>query len=162
MAKKVDPPKAEETKEDTPGKSKKGWGKIILLVVGLLVLAGGGGVAYIILADDSPEGEKTKHVESHYLALEPFLINLADKDVRRYLKVKMELEVPNEKAAKELEKSLPRLRDACILLLSNQTYNDISSTEGKVKLKEQIMKRVAELPGGQKVSHIFFTEFVAQ
>ncbi len=158
MAKKPEPEKAPET----PAKPKKGKLKIILLAVALLVLGGGGALAYLILADDNPEEKKTKHVESHYMSLEPFLINLADQDVRRYLKLKLELEVPSEKVAKELEKSLPRIRDACILLLSNKTYHDLSSTDGKMKLKQEILQRLAEVPAGQKVSNLYFTEFVAQ
>jgi flagellar FliL protein len=68
----------------------------------------------------------------------------------------------SEGTVKELEKSLPRLRDALILLLSSKTYLDLSSFEGKQQLKQDIKKRVSELPVGKKVTDVFFTEFVAQ
>ena len=96
------------------------------------------------------------------MPLEPFLVNLADKESRRYLKLKVELEVNNEETAKELEKSMPRIRDALILLLSSKTYLDLASYQGKKQLKQEIKQKVTALPGGNKISDVFFTEFVAQ
>ena len=94
--------------------------------------------------------------------MDPFLVNLADKESRRYLKLKVELEVDSEGSEKELEKFLPHIRDGLILLLSSKTYLDLSTVEGKQQLKEEIKRRVSALPGGKKVSNVFFTEFVAQ
>ena len=74
----------------------------------------------------------------------------------------MEIEVDSDETVKEMEKSLPRLRDALILLLSSKTYLDLSSFEGKQQLKKEIKQRLSALPGGKKVSDVFFTEFVAQ
>ena len=146
---------------------KRNLKKILILAFIGLLLAGGGLVAYILVTDEPPVGKEAqasqpapKHVVT--MPLDPFLVNLADKESRRYLKLKVELEVDNEGTAKELEKSLPRIRDALILLLSSKTYLDLSSYEGKQQLKQEIKKRVTALPGGSKVSEVFFTEFVAQ
>ena len=126
-------------------------------------MAEAGGGAYFFLMGEAPaKGESPAHAERHIMTLDPFLVNLADKDSRRYLKVKLDLEVPNEKAAKELEKSLPRLRDATILLLSSKSYADISTSEGKLQLKQQLLQQMTGLPGGKKIHGVFFTEFVAQ
>jgi flagellar FliL protein len=131
------------------------------------LLAGGGLVAYILMVDEPPAGKEAQASQASAknrvsMPLEPFLVNLADKETRRYLKLKVELEVDNEASVKELEKSLPRIRDALILLLSGKTYLDLSSFEGKQQLKEDIKKKVGAVPGGGKVSEVFFTEFVAQ
>jgi len=150
-----------ETVEEAPPKPRGKLKKIIMLVILALVLLGGGGFAYLLFIDD-PTPKNPVHVEKSIMPLEPFLVNLADKDVRRYLKIKIDLEVENEKTAKELEKSMPRIRDQLIFLLSSKSYQDISTPEGKHQLKKDIMARLAALPIGKKISGAFFTEFVAQ
>jgi len=150
--------------EDKPKRSLK---KIIILALVGLFLAGGGLAAYILMTDEPSGGKEAQasHAASKEkvtMALEPFLVNLADKENRRYLKLKVELEVDNEKTAKDLEKSLPRIRDTLILLLSSKTYLDLSTLEGKQQLKQEIKKKVTALPGGKHVSDVFFTEFVSQ
>jgi flagellar FliL protein len=151
-----------ETVEEAPPKPKGKLKKIILLLVVAFVLLGGGAFAYFALFDEPPPERKAQHVDRAIMSLEPFLVNLADKDARRYLKVKIDLEVDNEKAAKELEKSMPRIRDQLIFLLSSKSYQDISTPEGKHQLKKEIMTRLAALPTGKKIHAAFFTEFVAQ
>lgn len=150
-----------EVVEEAPPKPKGKLKKIIMLLVLFLVLLGGGGFAYLLLFDEPSPGTAA-HVEKSIMPLEPFLVNLADKDARRYLKVKIDLEVDNEKAVKELEKSMPRIRDQLIFLLSSKSYQDISTPEGKHQLKKDIMARMSALPTGKKISGAFFTEFVAQ
>lgn len=150
-----------EILEEAPPKPKGKLKKIILLLVVFFVLLGGGAFAYLLLFDEpSPKG--TAHVEKAIMPLEPFLVNLADKDSRRYLKVKIDLEVDSEKTAKVLEKTMPRIRDQLIFLLSSKSYQEIASPEGKHQLKKEILARLAALPSGKKISGAFFTEFVAQ
>lgn len=141
--------------------------KILILAVLGLVLTAGGLVAYIVMVDEPSSGQEAhagQNAAKHRvnMPLDPFLVNLADKETRRYLKLKVELEVEDEAAVKELQNSLPRIRDTLILLLSSKTYLDLSSLEGKQQLKEDIKKKVTALPGGKKVSDVYFTDFVAQ
>ena len=148
-------------------KPKRSLKKILMLAIVGLLLIGGGLGAYLFLSDDAPAAKEAQasHGPSKHavtMPLDPFLVNLADKESRRYLKLKVELEVDSEGDAKELEKSLPRIRDALILLLSSKTYLDLSTYEGKQQLKQEIRQRVTALPGGGKISEVFFTEFVAQ
>jgi len=156
-----DPPPTEKTRRKLSIK------KVLILAFLGLVLAGGSLVAYILMVDEPQIGNEAQASQGALasrvtMPMEPFLVNLADRESRRYLKLKVELEVDNEGTVKELEKSLPRIRDALILLLSGKTYLDLSSFEGKQQLKEEIKQKVTVLPGGRKVSDVFFTEFVAQ
>lgn len=162
--------KAQDT--ETPSLPEKAKSKLSvkkILIMGFLglLLIGGGLVAYIIVVDEPPVGKEAQASQASLhsrvtMPLDPFLVNLADKESRRYLKLKVELEVDGEGTIKEMEKFLPHIRDALILLLSSKTYLDLSSLEGKQQLKEEIKKRVTALPGGKKVSNVFFTDFVAQ
>lgn len=162
--------KTQETEANSPtakGKPKRSLKKILILAVIGLLLTAGGLVAYIVLVDEPPAGKEAQAGQGHlktgvHMPLDPFLVNLADRESRRYLKLKVELEVDSEGTVKELEKSIPRIRDSLILLLSSKTYLDLSSFEGKQQLKQEIKKKVTELPGGKKIMDVFFTEFVAQ
>lgn len=158
MSKKVEAPEVAEV----PLKPKSKLKKILVLLVLVMLLGGGGSLAYIIFTDDPSSSKHPQHVEKHMMPLEPFLVNLADTDSRRYLKLKIELEVPSEKSAKELEKFLAPIRDSFILLLSSKSYQEIATPEGKLHLKQQLLKQMASIPGGKKVSGVYFTEFVAQ
>lgn len=152
--------------DPVPAPGKRKTRKILLF--GLLALSlAAGGLAYLLLSEDSGSqaagpGASTPPAERFVMPLEPFLVNLADREARRYLKLKVELEVDQEKTAGELKKSLPLIRDALILLFSNKTYADISTAEGKGQLKKEILQRLSALPGGRKVTNVYFTEFVAQ
>jgi len=151
----------EEMEQAPPPKPKGKLKKIILYFFLLIFLVGGGGFAYLAFFDE-PAPAKKEHAERAIMSLQPFLVNLADRDARRYLKVKIELEVNNEKTAKELEKSMPRIRDQLIFLLSSKSYQDIATPEGKHQLKKEILQRLAAAPHGKKITGAFFTEFVAQ
>ena len=150
-----------------PTKPRRSLKKILILAVFGILLAGGGLAAYVLVVDEPPTWNKAQasHTDPKdrvIMPLEPFLVNLADKESRRYLKLKVDLEVDSEETVKELEKVLPRIRDALILLLSSKTYLDLSTMEGKQRLKKEIKRRVSALPDGKKVSDVFFTQFVAQ
>jgi flagellar FliL protein len=150
-----------EPAEEAPPKPKGKLKKIILFVLLPILLLGGGAFVYLAFFDDSSPA-KVEHHAKALMPLEPFLVNLADKDARRYLKVKIDLEVDNEKAAKELEKFMPRIRDQLIFLLSSKSYPDIATPEGKHQLKKDILARLHAIPAGKKISAAYFTEFVAQ
>lgn len=87
-------------------------------------------------------------------------INLADKDYIRYLKVGFDIEVSTEDAKKALEEQKARIRDSIIILLSSKTYAELSTTEGKLKVKNEISTRLNQILGVPRVVQIYFNEFV--
>lgn len=87
-------------------------------------------------------------------------INLADKDNIRYLKIGFDIEVSTEDAKKALEEQKARIRDSIIILLSSKTYAELSTTEGKLKVKNEISTRLNQILGVPRVVQIYFNEFV--
>jgi len=155
--------------ESAPKKGK--LMKIIVLLVVLVGVALGGLYVYVEYFEGkaAPEGAQAQgkvHAAAGepgvMIPLEPFLVNLADVEARRYLKTKMDLEVSPEKAAKEMEKVMPKIRDAIIMILSSKTNQDISQAAGKEKLRQEILTQLGTLPGGQNIKGVYFTEFVTQ
>ena len=88
---------------------------------------------------------------------------MADNDGSRYLKVTIQLELDHTEMLKEeLDKRVPQLRDAILTILSAKTYEEISSAQGKLILKQEILRRLNSLlPFGQ-ITNVYFTEFVSQ
>ena len=81
---------------------------------------------------------------------------------KRYLKVKMELEVENDEMSKKVEKHTPQLRDAFLMVLSNQTFSDVNTMEGKLELKQSLLLRANQVLGDGSIHRIYFSEFVVQ
>ncbi|MBN2809571.1 MAG: flagellar basal body-associated FliL family protein [Deltaproteobacteria bacterium] len=151
-------------------KSKKGLLIIIILVV--LLLGGGGfGAYWFLLRTPAPTAEelaaqeaarKPEPVILPVFALKPFVVNLADKKSRRYLKVTMKLELSNPELLEEVEKRQAQIRDVVLTLLSSKTADEISTMEGKFLLRQDIIKRVNVNLVTGKITKIYWEEFVVQ
>lgn len=159
--------------DEKPKKSPLKW---ILLLVILLLLGGGGYFAYLKFfsgaeekpAEQQAEGEQAGEQappvqgEHQIVTLPTFLVNLADPLGRRYLKITIDVEAISPDAAEDLNKNMPKIRDAIILLLSSKTYADLATLENKTLLKMEIVKKLNLVLGKPEVSHVYFTEMVIQ
>jgi flagellar FliL protein len=167
----------EEQQEEQPKSKKKGLLKWIILMVLFLGLAGGGYYVYTTYFAGGEKGGEAQQEEAteeaasdqtsaegykDLVTLPTFVVNLADPLGRRYLKLSMDVEVTDEKAAQELTNKEAQVRDAIILLLSSKTFQDLSTIESKLQLKKEIVERLNQVLGGPKVLRVFFTEMVVQ
>lgn len=167
----------EEKKPEEGGKKKGGALKMIIIALIILIVVGGGGFAAMKIlgghkdqtAQAAPEAQKQEagnpaaEAVGVLYPLETFIVNLADNDGSRYLKVTMSLELDStEKLKEDLDTRVPQLRDAILSILSAKRYDEVSSAQGKMILKQEILRRVNSLlPKGQ-ITNVYFTEFVAQ
>lgn len=94
--------------------------------------------------------------------LETFTVNLLSESGRRYLKVEMTLEMEGEELSPELEEKKPIFRDIIIRQLSSKSLEEISTLQGKEKLKEGIVAELNTRLHDGKVKGIYFTDFVVQ
>lgn len=165
--------KEEGTEDKRPKKSPLRW----ILVVGAAVVLGVGGYlgwnflgpgsskdAALVSGESPPKAVNKNEVSKIICPMDSFVVNLLDKThiAKRYLKVTMALEVGDEEGKAKVEKHKTQLRDTIILLLTAQTFQDISMVEGKLGLKQEVMNRVNLVLGAGTVSRIYFTEFVVQ
>ena len=162
--------------DSAPPKPKK-INKWVIVILGLIFLSGAGIGAVIFFTPgavpdsldfwgikNSAKGEKEadKKRQGHIYNMEPFIVNLADPDQPRYLKLRISLESKEIKLNEEYEKGLPQLRDTTLTLLSSKSYKDISDSEGKKKLREEITSRLNQLLSSFQVKTVYFTEFMIQ
>lgn len=169
---------AEEDKVNQEQEEKGGGGKkkLIFLLLLVLLAAVGGGAAYKFLVLDKEKAAETKEKQAEKIIEEikatenvgvmfdlgTFVVNLADPDIDRYLKVSIVLELKDQKVQQEAQKRLPEIKDAITTLLLTKRSSDIRTPEGIEFLKEEIAKRVnAILPLGG-VKNVYFTEFIIQ
>ena len=145
--------------------AKKGKKKLlIMLVVGVLVLllAGGGAVfmmkkkAAAQAAEDGDDGvASAEHKAAKpdlknpptFLPLEPFVVNLADKDADRYAQIGITLEVADPKFGELLKAYMPAIRNSILLILAQKASADLLDRPGKEQLAGQIQREAARVMG---------------
>lgn len=94
--------------------------------------------------------------------LETMIVNLADLGGKRYLRTTMELELSSPELTGEIDKRLPQLRDAVLMILPTKTYADIGTTQGKIALRDELMAKLNSFLKTGTVNTIYFSEFVVQ
>lgn len=175
MAKDSVPSETKKEKEENPvkkGSKKKflimGIGIFLFLSIGASVFyfspwfSPGGAESEGTKPQDQKQKEKIPERKGRIYPLEPFIVNLVDAEVPRYLKLRMEIESNGAMAEGEMERRLPQLRDTIITVLSSKAYTEIYDSEGKKRLKEEIILKTNQLGQSFKFRTVFFTEFVIQ
>lgn len=162
--------------EIVPPKSKKFLKLLIVLFILILLIGAAIGAVIFwapgIIPDslkfwgEKEAGRKEKETEKksqgYIYSMEPFIVNLADQGRPRYLKIRISIESQEIKVNEEYEKRLPQLRDMILTVLSSKSYGEISDSEGKMKLREEIISKLNRLLRGFQVKTIYFTEFMIQ
>ena len=143
---------------------KKGKKKLIIIVAAatLLLLIAGGVAMYVIkkrAAAHAAEGaEETVAVQAGhekpdlkhpptFLPLDPFVVNLADKEVDRYAQVGITLEVEDAKFAEQMKAFMPAIRNGILMILAHKTSRELLERSGKEQLAAEILRESARTMG---------------
>lgn len=102
-----------------------------------------------------------------YVALEPeFTVNYGQGGRLRYLKAAVTLEVTNNEAALEVNAHSDAIRHEVIMLVSEQSVEEIRSPESRQKMQDELLKRIRTLMERETdqpmVKNVLFTSFVVQ
>lgn len=145
-----------------------GGGKKKLIIIGaaVAVLLLGGGGAFMMMkkkpAEDGEDGEAPKAaakvaapaVPKHdpkavptFVPLDPFTVNLADRDVERYAQVGITLEVGDPKLGDVIKNYMPAIRNNILLALSDKTAAQLMDRQGKEKLAERVRRESSRAMG---------------
>jgi flagellar FliL protein len=74
----------------------------------------------------------------------------------------MDLELGSPGLEAEVTKRLPQVRDSILMILPSKRFDDISSVEGKIALRDEILEKLNGLLTLGKITNIYFKEFVVQ
>jgi flagellar FliL protein len=164
---------------DTEERAAPQRGSKLLIIVASAVLAAaaaGGGVYVMDRGkDDHGAGaakDKAAKVEPKAPAMyvkfdPPFVVNFEAKGMMRFLQVSCEVMTRDPVTADLIKLHDPMLRNDLLLLLGSQTFETISTREGKEALRRQALEAVARIISaeggeGKKVEQLYFTSFVMQ
>src|SRR5680860_277768 len=161
----------DDAKEEVPVKAGAGKKMILIIIAGILLLGGGGGAAwYFMGGTEEKPAEHDEHAKAEtgheepgpVMELDPFLLNLADREELRFLKVSIKLELDRPEEKTDFQHKIPAIRDALLVLLSSKESQLLRTVNGKRRVREEIMTRVNGVMSKGKVANVYFTDFIIQ
>jgi flagellar FliL protein len=72
------------------------------------------------------------------------------------------MEVETQDGADELNRMMSDIQDSILMLLSSQSVEDISTMDGKERLRSQILNRTNNFMSKNKVRKVKYSDFVIQ
>lgn len=147
--------------------------KLIIIMAGVVLLAvigAGTAIALKSAGGDSKHAAAAQHEEpaheSVYINIKPeFVVNFRDKAGHsKFLKADLSVVTKDAEIEKAIEKHMPAIRNALVMLLSAQVYEDLLPSEGKEKLRADALAGVQAVMQAQLgkpgIEDLFFVNFV--
>jgi flagellar FliL protein len=147
-----------------PKKSKL---KVIVAAVLVLVLVAGGGTWFFFLRGhhgDEMHAEAPPKPPPVFVDVPDLLVNLVGVPGERvqYLKVKVVLEVKEEKQVELIKPTIPRVTDIFQTYMRELRASDLNGSVGLFRLKEEMTRRVNAAIAPNQVNAVLFKEIVVQ
>lgn len=158
---------------------------VMILAVAMALMAVGIGAAVMVVMkraaahaaemdDDSPASEqpakkKKKEVNEHpvFLPLDPFVVNLTDREQDRYAQIGITLEIADPKVGEQMKTYMPAIRNGILLILAHKSSRELLDRKGKQKLAEEVMREAVRPLGYEDEDHgpvraVHFSSFIIQ
>ena len=156
-----------ESTDVVPKSGKKKKLIVIIAAVLLLVLAGGGATVFVLkkkaadaaaaaeaagdedgTAKPAHSGAKGGHrTPPTFLPMDPFVVNLADREADRFAQIGITLEVDDAKFADEMKAYMPAIRNGILMVLAHKTSQQLLERSGKEALAAEIMREAVRPMG---------------
>jgi flagellar FliL protein len=150
---------------------KRGKKKLLMMIAAALALVlvlGGGTVVYLkkraahaaaaAEAANDDDGTSTAAAAAEtsghdasspptYLPLDPFVVNLADRESDRYAQVGITLEVESSVVADQMRAYMPAIRNAILMVITRKTSRELLDPMGKEQLADEIAREAVRPMG---------------
>jgi flagellar FliL protein len=159
--------------------------KLILIIVPVLLLLIGAGVFFSGVLNkkdgdpkeaghESPsteesgehkEDEKSAKADPIFFEMPDVIVNIKGKGKTKatnFLKIKINLELGNPESLPIVEKRLPRLIDQMQTYLRELRVEDLEGSEGLLRLREELLKRIQATADGADIKYVLFAEMILQ
>lgn len=168
---------ADEEKNEAAEGEGGGKKKLIIIIVAALVLLLGIGAAVYFLFLKKPPPEETEEQEQVEMVapaaeeaaeigpmvnIEEFIVNIISEGENHYVKASLALELSGEETVEEVNKRMPQIRDAILLLIGNKTFEELQDLQGKKQLKAELKAKINAFLQTGRVKAIYLTDFVVQ
>src|SRR4051812_6310675 len=181
-----------ETATKAASAGGKGRGKLVIVLAGaaVLLLGGGGAAAYFLgffggsaaapgtaeyggapakegaakgKAESGKAGEGGPAEDVTFVELPDMLVNLQAETSRpRYLRLRIAVEVEDDKAAAAVKALTPRVLDSFQMFLRSLTVDDVQGSAGMERLKEEMLARVNVAVEPSRIRDVLFKEILVQ
>jgi len=165
-----------EDKKDEAEAPKKGRSKVVIALIAVVALGGLGGGAYVMLGSGGgaeaakPAGAEESHSTAVKVVepkdaiaeLDTFVVNMADENAQRYLKVTMKVEFFGDAVPARFTGRQPQIRDLLLSLLGSKSVADVRTIEGKQQLRDEVIARITRVLEEDSVKAVYFSEFIIQ
>jgi flagellar FliL protein len=146
-----------------PKKSRK---KLIIAAAAVLLLVGGGATWFFFFRHHGEEmhAEAAAPKAPIFVDVPEVLVNLigAPGERTQYLKVKVVLEVKEEKQVEAIKPTMPRVSDIFQTYMRELRPADLNGSAGLFRLKEELTRRVNVAVAPGQVNAVLFKEIVIQ
>jgi flagellar FliL protein len=146
--------------------AKKSKLKLIIAAVGFVAIVGGGAGWFFLMRGHGEEAhaEAPPPKPPSFVEVPDMMVNLVGAAGERvqYLRVKIVLEVKEEKQIEAIKPNLPRVTDLFQTYLRELRPSDLNGSAGLFRLKEELTKRVNLAVAPQAVNAVLFKEIVVQ
>lgn len=159
------------------GEKKKGGSKVLIIVIVLVVVLINAGIGLYVMGvfdggsdevteEELANQEPEKQPPIFYPIEPPLIVNFEDDESVRFLQVTIQVMSRNQDVISSVEAFMPPIRNNLLMLFSGQTYDTLSTAEGKKSLREQALLEIQGILepeiGTPNVEEIYFTSFVIQ
>ena len=160
--------------EDGEEASSSGGKKKLLIIVGAVVLLLIGAAAAVFFSGilDSEETEESAEKEgaeaemdkkTYFVDLDEMIVNLNTTERRQsLLKIKVSLEVAEQKDVAVVQELTPRVVDNFQTYLRELRLDDLRGSAGMYRLREELLTRINIAVEPAKVKAVLFKEMIVQ
>jgi len=161
---------------------KKGLLKrLVLVFLTIMIAAGGAGGFYYwrhraavrtqaaAEATDHKAGASQKHAAQgdetdvkEVIELQPFIVNLADRNETRYLRMTISLGVSDNNEAKADPIYTTRVRNAILAVITTKSSDQVLTVEGKSELRKEMLNAARAAVDKPEIQAIYITDFIVQ
>lgn len=144
-----------------PAKGKK---KLIIIIAAAALVLVGGGVGFMMMSkkkagtEEQADGEDKAPAKvvakAHdpkavpvFVPLDPFTVNLADRDAERFAQIGITLEFSDGKIGERVKLFMPAIRNNVLMAIADRTAAELLGREGKDKLAKKVGVETARALG---------------
>lgn len=160
-----------ENESESAPEEKKSSKKLLFVGLAFVLLLGMAGLGWFLLGaaaeEEEEHAEKSTPEVTAFLHLENFIVNLADPEEHRYLRVGIDLGLEHalengggHGEGGELPTAL--IRDSILIVLSTWTSDELLTLEGKRQLKKKLLSTLQKRVPQLSVQEIYFNDFLVQ
>jgi flagellar basal body-associated protein FliL len=155
--------------QEAPAPPVQARRKAIWLVAGALALILAGAAVAVFASSGEPEASAESapapQDATTVVTLQPFIVNLADHEHDRYLRLSLSLVLACEAGTPPETEEGPEhahVRDRVLSVLGVKRAEELISFEGKESLRLELRRHLTDLLPDRTVLDVLFTEFLVQ